>query len=141
MLDKVKGKLADGNLRLVVNIAKNYRHRGLEFLDLIQEGNAGLMKAIEKYEYKRCKFSTYATWWIRQAITRSVADNGRTIRLPVHIIEALSKINKVTKKFKHKYGRNPTIVEIAVRTKITKERIKQAMDASRYPTSLDRTID
>ena len=114
--DAAKRELSGGNLRLVVSIAKKYRNRGLSFLDLIQEGNTGLMRAVDKYEYRRgYKFSTYATWWIRQAITRAIADQARTIRIPVHMIETMSKLRNVSEKLLQELGREPTIEETAKR--------------------------
>ncbi|MEM9253787.1 MAG: RNA polymerase sigma factor RpoD, partial [Planctomycetota bacterium] len=136
-----KRDLSGGNLRLVVSIAKKYRNRGLSFLDIIQEGNTGLMRAVDKYEYKRgYKFSTYATWWIRQAITRAIADHARTIRIPVHMIETMSKLRNIQKHLLQDLGREPTIEEIAERAGMPVVEARRVMKISRHPISLDRPV-
>jgi RNA polymerase primary sigma factor len=139
--EQAKRELSGGNLRLVVSIAKKYRNRGLSFLDLIQEGNTGLMRAVDKYEHRRgFKFSTYATWWIRQAITRAIADQARTIRIPVHMIETMSKLRNVSKKLLQEMGREPTIEETAKAAGISYEECKRVLKISRQPISLDRPV-
>ena len=139
--EKAMQDLSGGNLRLVVSIAKKYRNRGLSFLDLIQEGNSGLMRAVDKYEYRRgYKFSTYATWWIRQAITRAIADQARTIRIPVHMIETMSTLRRVAKDLLQELGREPTVEEMAEFADITIEEAKRVLNISRHPVSLDRPV-
>ncbi|MEM7475068.1 MAG: sigma-70 family RNA polymerase sigma factor [Planctomycetota bacterium] len=137
----VKRELSQGNLRLVVSIAKKYRNRGMSFLDLIQEGNTGLMRAVDKYEYRRgFKFSTYATWWIRQAITRAIADQARTIRIPVHMIDVLSRLRNIQKSLTQTLKREPSTEEIAAQTDLPIEEVRRVLDIGRHPTSLDRPV-
>lgn len=139
--DQAMRDLSAGNLRLVVSIAKKYRNRGMSFLDLIQEGNTGLMRAVDKYEYRRgYKFSTYATWWIRQAITRSISDQARTIRIPVHMIELMSRMRRISKQLVQELGREPTVEELAQATDVPIEEAKRVLKMARTPVSLDKPV-
>jgi len=139
---EARKKMINGNLRLVVSVAKKYRHKGLSFLDLIEEGNIGLMKAVEKYEYRRgYKFSTYATWWIRQAITRAISDKAKTVRTPVHAREKLSKLHKISIHLAHELGREPYVDELAEKAEMNINEVKRILDSSKQPVSIDRPIE
>jgi RNA polymerase primary sigma factor len=139
--DAAKRTLAEGNLRLVISIAKRYRNRGLSFLDLIQEGNSGLMRAVDKFEHARgFKFSTYATWWIRQAITRAIADQSRTIRVPVHMIDTMTKLRATSRDLLQRHGREPTVEELSAASGLSLEEVECVWRMSRQPTSLESPV-